>query len=69
MKTVNLSTEETKLVVTALNFVYSQKLKRLELNRNIMNEAEIDSLLTNANRYSDLQLKISKNNQIVKRIR
>jgi len=60
MVTVNLSTEEIKLIKSALNFVYSQKLKSLQLNKIIMGEEEMNFLLTNANKYADLKDKISK---------
>jgi len=58
MKTLNLSTEEIKLIDIALNFVYITKLKSLETNRRIMNDEEVNSLLANANKFSDLQDKI-----------
>jgi len=62
MTTIKLSTEDIKLIKSALNFVYSQKLKILQHYRNIMSEEEMNFLLTNANKYADLKDKISKNN-------
>jgi len=62
MTTLKLSTEEVKLLNSALNYVYSEKLKILQHNRNIMSEEEMNFLLTNANKYVDLKDKISKNN-------
>ena len=58
MKTLNLSIEEIKLIKSALNFVYSQKLKSLQLNKIIMSDEEMNFLLSNANEYADLRDKI-----------
>lgn len=60
MKSLNLSTEEVKLVESAPNFVYSQKLKILQHNKNIMSEEEMNFLLTNTKKYADLMDKITK---------
>ncbi len=62
MTALNLSTEEVLLLKSALDFVYTQKLKILQLNRNIMSEEEANFLLTSANKFLDLKDKISKNN-------
>lgn len=62
MTTIQLSKEEVKLLKSALEFVYSQKLKILQNNRNIMSEEETNYLLANTNKYADLRDKISKNN-------
>lgn len=60
MTTLNLSTEDIKLIKSALNFVYSQKLKILQHNKIIMSEEEVNFLITSANKYADLNDKIIK---------
>jgi len=62
MTTLKLSIEDIKLLKSSLEFVYSQKLKILQHNRNIMGEEEMNYLLANANKYADLRDKILKNN-------
>lgn len=60
MTTLKLSTEDVKLIKSALNFVYSKKLKNLQHNKIIMSEEEVSILLTSANKYADLNDKVTK---------
>lgn len=58
MKAIQFTTEELNTLKTALEYTYNSKLNTLSINRAIMSEDEVKTLLTQANKFDDLTRKL-----------
>jgi len=58
MKAILFTTEELNTLKTALKYTYNKKLDQLSINRSIMSEDEVKTLLQQANKFDDLTLKL-----------
>ena len=58
MKAIQFTTEELNTLKTALEYTYNSKLNTLSINRAIMSEDEVKTLLQQANKFDDLTLKL-----------
>lgn len=60
---LKVTSEEIDMIVTSLQYVYNKKLDMVKMNRNILNQPEINELLNSANEYDDLSALIQNKQQ------